>query len=111
MLNVPEYITSVYQPFSSFESVSGSCGRVNKNVGIIENFSGDGQAWNPKCNGNDTNNIPYEQSIGGFVKYTGSVAKDRETGFYYNERPDWNGGAVLSLDQKMADYIFQNPQY
>ena len=107
MLNVPEYITSVYQPFSSFESVSRSSGS-SGNVGIIENFSG-GKPWNPKCK--DKNNIQYEQSIGGFVKYTGSVAKDRETGFYYNERPDWNGGAVLSLDQKMADYIFQNPQY
>ena len=109
MSNVPEYITSVYQPFSSFHPVSdsGSSGK----VGIIENFSGNGQAWNPKCKGksNDTNNIPYEQSIGGFVKYTGSVAKDTDTGFYYNERPDWNGGAVLSLDQKMSDYIFDNP--
>lgn len=104
MSNVPEYITSVYQPFSSFQPVSGSSGKVE----IIENFSG-GKPWNPKCK--DKNNIPFEKSIGGFVKYTGSVAKDTDTGFYYNERPDWNGGAVLSLDQKMADYIFQNPQY
>jgi len=102
MSNVPEYITSVYQPFSSFKSVSES----SKNSGIIENFSG-GKPWNPKCK--DKNNIPFEKSIGGFVKYTGSVVKDRETGFYYNERPDWNGGAVLSLDQKRADYTFFNP--
>lgn len=102
MLNVPEYITSVYQPFSSFKSVSES----SKNPGIIENFSG-GKPWNPKCK--DKNNIPYEQSINGVVKYTGSVVKDKDTGFYYNTQPDFNQNAVLSLSQKMADHIFDNP--
>ena len=59
MLNVPEYITSVYQPFSSFNSVSGSCGNFAKTSGIIENFSGErGKPWTPpKCK--DKNNIPY----------------------------------------------------
>ena len=102
MLNVPEYITSVYQPFSSFGPVSGSSG----NIGIIENFSG-GKPWNPKCK--DKNNIPYEKSDNGVVKYTGSVVKDTDTGFYYNIQPDFNKNAVLSLSQKMADYIFDNP--
>lgn len=102
MLNVPEYITSVYQPFSSFDSMSSP----SKNPGIIENFSG-GKPWNPKCN--DKNNIPYEQSINGVVKYTGSVVKDTDTGFYYNTQPDFNQNAVLSLSQKMADHIFDNP--
>jgi len=112
MLNVPEYITSVYQPFSSFKSVSGSSesseffGKVNKNPGIIENFSG-GKPWNPKCK--DKNNIPCEQSVNGVVKYTGSVVKDTDTGFYYNTQPDFNQNAVLSLSQKMADHIFDNP--
>jgi len=108
MLNVPEYITSVYQPFSSFESVSRSSGSSGSsgNVGIIENFSG-GKPWNPKCK--DKNNIPYEKSDNGVVKYTGSVVKDTDTGFYYNIQPDFNHNAVLSLSQKMADHIFDNP--
>ena len=109
MLNVPEYITSVYQPFSAFNSVSGSCGNFAKTSGIIENFSGErGKPWTPpKCK--DKNNIPYEQTVNGVVKYTGSVVKDTDTGFYYNTQPDFNQNAVLSLSQKMSDYIFQNP--
>jgi hypothetical protein len=106
MLNVPEYITSVYQPFSSFNSISGSTINIAKSSGIIENFSG-GKPWNPKCK--DKNNIPYEQSVNGVVKYTGSVVKDTDTGFYYNTQPDFNQNAVLSLSQKMADHIFDNP--
>jgi len=107
MLNVPEYIASVYQPFSAFDSVSGSCGNSAKTSGIIENFSGNrGKPWTPK---KDKNNIPYEQSVNGVVKYTGSVVKDPDTGFYYNIRPDFNRNAVLPLDEKWADYIFQNP--
>ena len=38
MLNVPEYITSVYQPFSAFDSVSTSSGNFAKTSGIIENL-------------------------------------------------------------------------
>jgi hypothetical protein len=47
--------------------------------------------------------------VNGVVKYTGSVVKDTDTGFYYNTQPDFNQNAVLSLSQKMSDYIFQNP--
>jgi hypothetical protein len=108
MSNVPEYITSVYQPFSAFDSVSCSGRNIAKTSGIIENFSGArGKPWNPQCK--DKNNIPYEQSVNGVVKYTGSVVKDTDTGFYYNIQPDFNKNAVLSLSQEMADYIFQNP--
>jgi hypothetical protein len=113
MLNVPEYITSVYQPFSAFDSVSSSSGNLDKDkiavIAVIkENFSGGrGKPWNPQCR--DKNNIPYEQSVNGVVKYTGSVVKDTDTGFYYNIQPDFNRNAVLSLSQKMADHIFQNP--
>ena len=112
MSNVPEYIALVYQPFSAFDSISESGGNIAKTSGIIENFSGGrrgirGKPWNPQCK--DKNNIPYEQSINGVVKYTGSVVKDTDTGFYYNTQPDFNQNAVLSLSQKMADHIFQNP--
>jgi hypothetical protein len=47
--------------------------------------------------------------VNGVVKYTGSVVKDPDTGFYYNTQPDFNQNAVLSLSQKMADHIFDNP--
>ena len=108
MSKVPEYITSVYQPFSAFNSVSGSSGNLDKIAVITENFRGGrGKPWNPQCR--DKNNIPYEQSVNGVVKYTGSVVKDTDTGFYYNTQPDFNQNAVLSLSQKMADHIFQNP--
>ena len=108
MSKVPEYITSVYQPFSAFNSVSSSSGNLDKIAVITENFSGGrGKPWNPQCR--DNNNIPYEQSVNGVVKYTGSVVKDTDTGFYYNTQPDFNQNAVLSLSQKMADHIFQNP--
>ena len=113
MLNVPEYIASVYQPFSAFNSVSDSSRNLDKDkiavIAVIkENFSGGrGKPWNPQCR--DNNNIPYEQSVNGVVKYTGSVVKDTDTGFYYNTQPDFNQNAVLSLSQKMADHIFQNP--
>ncbi len=106
MSSIPEYITSIYQSFSAFDSVSGSSGTSNQTSGIIENFSG-GKPWNPKCN--DKNNIPFEKSDNGVVKYTGSVVKDTDTGFYYNIQPDFNQNAVLSLSQKMADYTFFNP--
>ena len=108
MSNVPEYIRTVYQSFSAFDSVSCSGKNIAKTSGIIENFSGKiGKPWNPRCK--DKNNIPYEQSVNGVVKYTGSVVKDTDTGFYYNTQPDFNQNAVLSLSQKMADHIFQNP--
>ena len=102
MSNVPAYIKTAYQNYSQFSPV----GQYQKNLGIIENFSG-GKPWNPKCK--DKNNIPYEQSVNGVVKYTGSVVKDTDTGFYYNTQPDFNQNAVLSLSQKMADHIFDNP--
>jgi len=107
MLNVPEYIASVYQPFSAFDSVSSFSRNSSKISGIIENFSGRRKPWNPQCK--DKNNIPYEQTVNGVVKYTGSVVKDPDTGFYYNTQPDFNQNAVLSLSQKMADHIFDNP--
>lgn len=48
------------------------------------------------------------QSTNKFIKYTGSTIQDPETGFYYNERPDWNGGSVLSIDQRILERIFTN---
>jgi hypothetical protein len=107
MLNVPEYITSVYQPFSAFDSVAGSCGNFTKTSGIIENFSGKrGKPWTPQ---RDKNNIPYEKTVNGVVKYTGSVVKDPDTGFYYNMQPDFNGNAVLSLNNRLSERTFENP--
>jgi len=107
MSNVPEYIRSVYQPFSAFDSTSESCGNLAKTSGITENFSGErGKPWTPQ---RDKNNIPYEKTVNGVVKYTGSVVKDPDTGFYYNTQPDFNQNAVLPLSQGMSDYIFQNP--
>jgi len=108
MSKVPEYITSVYQPFSAFDSVSESCGNLAKIAVITENFRGGrGKPCTPQCR--DKNNIPYEQSVNGVVKYTGSVVKDPDTGFYYNIQPDFNKNAVLPLSQEMSKYIFQNP--
>ena len=107
MSNVPEYIASVYQPFSAFESVSESCGNLVKLAVITENFSGErGKPWTPQ---RDKNNIPYEKTVNGVVKYTGSVVKDPDTGFYYNTQPDFNQNAVLHISQGMSGYIFQNP--
>ncbi len=102
MLNVPEYITSVYQPFSAFDSVFGSYGNLAKTSGIIEKFNG----RTPK---RDNNNIPYAQTVNGVVKYTGTITKDPETGFYNNERKGWNGEAVLSIDDKLAQRALDNP--
>lgn len=108
MLNVPEYITSVYQPFSAFDSVSKSCGNLAKIAVITENFSGGrGKPWTPQCR--DKNNIPYEKIVNGVVKYTGSVVKDPDTGFYYNIQPDFNGNAVLPLNTKLAERALDNP--
>ena len=108
MSNVPEYIASVYQPFSAFDSVSCSGRNIAKTSGIIENFSGgQGKPWTPQCK--DKNNIPYEQSVNGVVKYTGSVVKDPDTGFYYNIQPDFNGNAVLSLNNRLAERALENP--
>ncbi len=107
MLNVPEYIASAYQPFSAFDSVAGSCGNLGKISGIIENFSGRRKPWNPQCK--DKNNIPYEKSVNGVVKYTGSIVKDPDTGFYYNTQPDFNQNAVLSLSQRLAERMLDNP--
>jgi len=107
MLNVPEYIASAYQPFSAFESTSEPCRNSAIIAVITENFNGQrGKPWTPK---KDKNNIPYEKTVNGVVKYTGSVVKDPETGFYYNAQPDFNKNAVLPLSQRMSDYIFQNP--
>jgi len=107
MSKVPEYIASAYQPFSAFDSVCDSSGNLTQIAVITENFSGcRGKPWTPK---RDKNNIPYEQTVNGVVKYTGSVVKDPETGFYYNAQPDFNKNAVLPLSQRMSDYIFQNP--
>lgn len=108
MLNVPEYIRSAYQPFSAFDSVSESCGNLAKIAVITENFNGGrGKPLNQQAR--DKNNIPYEQTVNGVVKYTGSIVKDPETGFYYNAQPDFNKNAVLPLSQEMSKYIFQNP--
>jgi len=107
MSKVPEYITSAYQPFSAFDSVSNSSENLAKIAVITENFSGcRGKPWTLK---RDKNNIPYEQTVNGVVKYTGSIVKDPETGFYYNAQPDFNKNAVLPLSQEMSKYIFQNP--
>ena len=43
------------------------------------------------------------------VKYTGSIVKDPETGFYYNIQPDFNGNAVLSLNNRLAERALENP--
>jgi hypothetical protein len=108
MSKVPEYIASVYQPFSAFDSVSESCGNLAKIAVITENFNGGrGKPLNQQAR--DKNNIPYEQTVNGVVKYTGSIVKDPETGFYYNAQPDFNKNAVLPLSQEMSKYIFQNP--
>jgi len=108
MSKVPEYITSAYQPFSAFDSVSESCGNLAKIAVITENFNGGrGKPLNQQAR--DKNNIPYEQTVNGVVKYTGSIVKDPETGFYYNAQPDFNKNAVLPLSQEMSKYIFQNP--
>lgn len=107
MSNVPEYIRSVYQPFSAFDTTSESCGNLVKIAVITENFSGErGKPWTPQ---RDKNNIPYEKTVNGVVKYTGSVVKDPDTGFYYNAQPDFNQNAVLPLSQGVSNYIFQNP--
>lgn len=102
MLNVPEYITSVYQPFSAFDSVSSSSGNSSKTSGIIENFNGGPLK-------RDKNGIPYSQSVNGVVKYTATITKDPITGTYNNERRGWNGEAVLTLDDKLTERTFENP--
>jgi hypothetical protein len=102
MLNVPEYIASAYQPFSAFDSVSSSSGNFAKTSGIIENFNGGPLK-------RDKNGIPYSQSVNGVVKYTGTVTKDPQTGFYNNERRGWNGEAVLTLDDRISERILENP--
>jgi hypothetical protein len=102
MSNVPEYIKSVYQPFSTFDSVSGSCGNIAKKSGIIENFNGGPLK-------KDKNGIPYSQSVNGVVKYTATITKDPITGIYNNERRGWNGQAVLSLDDKLEQRFLDNP--
>ena len=108
MSKVPEYITSAYQPFSAFDSVSDSCQNSTTIAVITENFSGcKGKPWTQQAR--DKNNIPYEKTVNGVVKYTGSIVKDPETGFYYNAQPDFNKNAVLPLSQEMSKYIFQNP--
>ena len=48
------------------------------------------------------------QSTNKFTKYIGSTIQDPETGIYYNERPDWNGGSVISIDQRLLDRTFTN---
>jgi hypothetical protein len=107
MSKVPEYITSAYQPFSAFDSVSESCGNLAKIAVITENFSGGRRKpWTPQCR--DKNNIPYEQTVNGVVKYTGSVVKDPDTGFYYNIQPDFNGNAVLPINNRLAERTFDN---
>lgn len=102
MLNVPEYIASAYQPFSRFDSVSSSSGNSSKTSGIIENFNG-GPLKRDKLG------IPYSQSVNGVVKYTATITKDPITGTYNNERRGWNGEAVLTLDDKIAERILENP--
>ena len=102
MLNVPEYIASVYQPFSAFDSVSGSCGNLGKTSGIIENFTG-------KPLKRDKLGIPYSQSVNGVVKYTATITKDPQTGTYNNERRGWNGEAVLSINDKLEQRYLDNP--
>jgi hypothetical protein len=102
MLNVPEYIASVYQPFSAFDSVSGSSGNFAKTSGIIENFTG-------KPLKRDKLGIPYSQSVNGVVKYTATITKDPITGTYNNERRGWNGEAVLTLDDRISERILENP--
>ncbi len=94
MLNVPEYITSVYQPFSAFDSVSSSCGNFAKTSGIIENFNGGPLK-------RDKNGIPYSQSVNGVVKYTATITKDPITDTYNDERRGWNGKAVLSINDML----------
>jgi len=107
MSKVPEYITSAYQPFSAFESTSEPCRNSAIIAVITENFNGQrGKPWTPK---KDKNNIPYEQTVNGVVKYTGSIVKDPETGFYYNIQPDFNGNAVLSLNNRLAERALENP--
>ena len=108
MSKVPEYITSAYQPFSAFDLVSNSSENLTQLAVITENFRGGrGKPWTPQCR--DKNNIPYEQSVNGVVKYTGSVVKDPDTGFYYNIQPDFNGNAVLPLNNRLAERTFDNP--
>jgi hypothetical protein len=102
MLNVPEYITSVYQPFSAFDSVAGSCGNFTKTSGIIENFSGGTLK-------RDKNGIPYSQSVNGVVKYTATITKDPITDTYNNEQRGWNGEAVLSANDMLERRFLNNP--
>jgi hypothetical protein len=102
MLNVPEYIASAYQPFSAFDSVSGSSINSSKTSGIIENFT-------EKPLKRDKNGIPYSQSVNGVVKYTATITKDPITNTYNDERRGWNGEAVLSLNDKLEQRYLDNP--
>jgi hypothetical protein len=102
MLNVPEYITSVYQPFSAFDSVSGSSINSSKTSGIIENFTG-------KPLKRDKLGIPYSQSVNGVVKYTATITKDPITNTYNDEQRGWNGKAVLSANDMLERRFLTNP--
>lgn len=95
MSNVPEYITSAYQPFSAFDSIFSSSGNFTKTSGIIENFLGE--------------NIPYEKTVNGVVKYTGTITRNPITGSFNNQRRGWNGEAVLSLNDKLFERSLDNP--
>jgi len=95
MSNVKEYITSVYQPFSAFDSISTSSGNFTKPSGIIENFLGE--------------NIPYEKTVDGVVKYTGTITRNPITGSFNNQSRGWNGEAVLSLNDKLFERSLDNP--
>lgn len=95
MSKVPEYIRSAYQPFSAFDSVSSSSGNLAKTTRIIENFLGE--------------NIPYEKTVNGVVKYTGTITRNPITGSFNNQRRGWNGDAVLSLDDKLFERSLDNP--
>jgi hypothetical protein len=108
MSKVPEYIRSAYQPFSAFDSVSESCGNLAKIAVITENFNGGrGKPLNQQAR--DKNNIPYEQTVNGVVKYNGSYVTDPKTGLYFNLQRDSNGNAVLPLDNRISERTFDNP--
>lgn len=94
MSRVPEYIASVYQPFSA-QGHTGSSGNLAKTTRIIENFLGE--------------NIPYEKTVNGVVKYTGTITRNPITGSFNNQRRGWNDDAVLSLNDKLLERSLDNP--